>query len=272
MSQLEPGSSVRACHSTRLLITSVVVENRPVARRRRPVRRLPVLALRARRPLPGRGRGRLRAPLPSPDRRFRGPPRRRDRRADPRAAREADRHRPGRRPRHHQVAPRAPPLGRGVQGDDLALPEPSRPGGPGAEEEARSRSYIRFAAEMPNETWQSDFTHYRLTRPDGRPERRQRDPDLARRLLPLRPLRDRPPSGSPAPSCWPPSAKPSPNTGSPPRRSPTTGWSSPPGSPGGKGRPQPPRDRTAPSQHRPEERATEPPHHPGQGRAVPADD
>lgn len=24
-------------------------------------------------------------------------------------------------------------------------------------------SYIRFAAEQPNETWQSDFTHYRLT-------------------------------------------------------------------------------------------------------------
>jgi transposase InsO family protein len=30
-------------------------------------------------------------------------------------------------------------------------------------------SYIRFQAAMPNETWQSDFTHYRLTRPDGRP-------------------------------------------------------------------------------------------------------
>jgi transposase InsO family protein len=30
-------------------------------------------------------------------------------------------------------------------------------------------SYIRFAAEQPNETWQSDFTHYRLTRPDGSP-------------------------------------------------------------------------------------------------------
>jgi hypothetical protein len=30
-------------------------------------------------------------------------------------------------------------------------------------------SYIRFEAEMPNETWQSDFTHYRLTRPDGSP-------------------------------------------------------------------------------------------------------
>jgi transposase InsO family protein len=30
-------------------------------------------------------------------------------------------------------------------------------------------SYLRFQAAMPNETWQSDFTHYRLTRPDGRP-------------------------------------------------------------------------------------------------------
>lgn len=27
-------------------------------------------------------------------------------------------------------------------------------------------SYIRFAAEQPNETWQADFTHYRLTRRD----------------------------------------------------------------------------------------------------------
>ncbi|MCZ2849819.1 IS481 family transposase [Modestobacter sp. VKM Ac-2978] len=30
-------------------------------------------------------------------------------------------------------------------------------------------SYIRFAAEQPNETWQSDFTHYRLATPDGTP-------------------------------------------------------------------------------------------------------
>jgi transposase InsO family protein len=30
-------------------------------------------------------------------------------------------------------------------------------------------SYIRFEASLPNECWQSDFTHYRLTRPDGRP-------------------------------------------------------------------------------------------------------
>ena len=30
-------------------------------------------------------------------------------------------------------------------------------------------SYIRFQATMPNQTWQSDFTHYRLTHADGQP-------------------------------------------------------------------------------------------------------
>jgi transposase InsO family protein len=30
-------------------------------------------------------------------------------------------------------------------------------------------SYIRFEADQPNETWQSDFTHYRLTNHDGTP-------------------------------------------------------------------------------------------------------
>ncbi|WP_202866328.1 IS481 family transposase, partial [Kribbella turkmenica] len=30
-------------------------------------------------------------------------------------------------------------------------------------------SYLRFAAELPNECWQSDFTHYRLTTAGGRP-------------------------------------------------------------------------------------------------------
>ena len=30
-------------------------------------------------------------------------------------------------------------------------------------------SYIRFEADQPNETWQSDFTHYRLTDRDGGP-------------------------------------------------------------------------------------------------------
>ena len=39
---------------------------------------------------------------------------------------------------------------------------------PGAEEETQS-PYICFAAEQPNQMWQTDFTHYRLTRPDGTP-------------------------------------------------------------------------------------------------------
>src|SRR5262252_4283353 len=31
-------------------------------------------------------------------------------------------------------------------------------------------SYIRFEAALPNECWQADFTHYRLTRPDASPD------------------------------------------------------------------------------------------------------
>jgi transposase InsO family protein len=42
----------------------------------------------------------------------------------------------------------------------LVVPDPSK---------RPKSSYIRFEAEQPNETWQSDFTHYRLTNPDGRP-------------------------------------------------------------------------------------------------------
>jgi transposase InsO family protein len=37
---------------------------------------------------------------------------------------------------------------------------------PAPEKRPRS-SYVRFAAELPNECWQSDFTHYRLASPDG---------------------------------------------------------------------------------------------------------
>ena len=44
----------------------------------------------------------------------------------------------------------------------LVVPEPKK---------RPKSSYLRFEAAMPNETWQSDFTHYRLTRPDGAPGR-----------------------------------------------------------------------------------------------------
>jgi transposase InsO family protein len=42
----------------------------------------------------------------------------------------------------------------------LIVPEPKK---------KPKASYIRFAADQPNECWQTDFTHYRLTRPDGSP-------------------------------------------------------------------------------------------------------
>jgi transposase InsO family protein len=60
---------------------------------------------------------------------------------------------------HHQTVSRAT-IHRILTRAGTITPQPAkRPKG----------SYLRFAAEQPNETWQSDFTHYRLTRPDGRP-------------------------------------------------------------------------------------------------------
>jgi hypothetical protein len=42
----------------------------------------------------------------------------------------------------------------------LIIPEPKK---------KPKASYVRFAAELPNQMWQTDFTHYRLSRPDGSP-------------------------------------------------------------------------------------------------------
>jgi transposase InsO family protein len=44
--------------------------------------------------------------------------------------------------------------------NNLVVPEPAK---------RPKSSYKHFAADQPNECWQSDFTHYRLTTPDGRP-------------------------------------------------------------------------------------------------------
>ena len=58
----------------------------------------------------------------------------------------------------HQVSRSS--ISRHLTAAGLVTPEPrKRP----------KSSYIRFEAAMPNETWQSDFTHYRLTHPDTRP-------------------------------------------------------------------------------------------------------
>ena len=42
----------------------------------------------------------------------------------------------------------------------LVVPEPKK---------RPKASYLRFAAALPNECWQADFTHYRLTAASGRP-------------------------------------------------------------------------------------------------------
>lgn len=61
---------------------------------------------------------------------------------------------------HHQLVISRATAHRILVRHAAVTPEPSK---------RPKSSYIRFEAELPNETWQSDFTHYRLTRPDGRP-------------------------------------------------------------------------------------------------------
>lgn len=55
--------------------------------------------------------------------------------------------------RHHGVVLSAATIGRYLHRAGLITPQPHK----------RPRSsYVRFQAEQPNETWQADFTHYRL--------------------------------------------------------------------------------------------------------------
>ena len=61
---------------------------------------------------------------------------------------------------HHQVTVSAATISRYLSAAGLVTPEPKK---------RPKSSYLRFAAEQPNECWQSDFTHYRLTWPDGSP-------------------------------------------------------------------------------------------------------
>jgi transposase InsO family protein len=59
---------------------------------------------------------------------------------------------------HHQITLARATINRILVRAGQVSPDPSK---------RPKSSYIRFEAEQPNETWQSDFTHYRLTRPDG---------------------------------------------------------------------------------------------------------
>ncbi len=60
---------------------------------------------------------------------------------------------------HHATTVSVATISRYLTRAGLVTPQPKK---------RPKSSYIRFQAKMPNETWQSDFTHYRLTRPDGR--------------------------------------------------------------------------------------------------------
>ena len=58
----------------------------------------------------------------------------------------------------HQITVSLATISRTLTRQGLVVPEPKK---------RPKTSYIRFQAAMPNETWQSDFTHYRLS--DGSP-------------------------------------------------------------------------------------------------------
>ena len=61
---------------------------------------------------------------------------------------------------HHGISVARASVSRCLGRAGLVVPSPAK----------RPRSsYIRFQADLPNECWQADFTHYRLTRHDGRP-------------------------------------------------------------------------------------------------------
>jgi transposase len=54
---------------------------------------------------------------------------------------------------HHQIRVSAATVSRTLARQGLVVPSPAK---------RPKSSYIRFAAELPNECWQSDFTHYPL--------------------------------------------------------------------------------------------------------------
>ena len=61
---------------------------------------------------------------------------------------------------HHSLLVSRATISRYLAKAGLVVPEPKK---------KPKSSYLRFAAAMPNQTWQCDFTRYRLTKADGRP-------------------------------------------------------------------------------------------------------
>jgi transposase InsO family protein len=63
---------------------------------------------------------------------------------------------------HHQITLSRATIHRILRRNAAITPDPKK---------RPKSSYHRFQADAPNECWQADFTHYRLTRPDGSPGR-----------------------------------------------------------------------------------------------------
>jgi transposase len=61
---------------------------------------------------------------------------------------------------HHGTTVSASTISRTLTRAGLVTPAPKK---------RPKSSYVRFAATLPNQTWQADFTHYRLTQPGGTP-------------------------------------------------------------------------------------------------------
>ena len=146
----------------RLVITALFVDHQTPAEvaARYGVHRAWVYKLKAR--YEAEGESRARAPVTTTQDLTRPPWTRQGRRpASCESAKSSADGRTRRRPRDHRLAPRTPP--RTTASPDppsaahltaagLVIPEPKK---------RPKSSYIRFEASMPNETWQSDFTHYR---------------------------------------------------------------------------------------------------------------
>ena len=165
---------------------------------------------------------------------------------------------------HHGHRVARSTISRHLTAAGLVIPEPKK---------RPKSSYIRFEASMPNETWQSDFTHYRLTRPDGRPgadvEIISWLDDCTRYALHVtahhadhHPDRGHHLPRNPCPAR-------DPRVHAHRQRH---GLHRPTRRPRPPGRQELLRSRAQPPPHRPEELPPRPPHHLRQGRAVPADD
>ena len=211
----------------RLVITAIEIEGRRRRRGDRGLRRLTVVDLRAPRPLPRRGRRRLRATITTP-------PHQPDR--DPqatidliiRAPQTADRVRPRRRPRHHRLAPAAPPPGHSLDQHHRPDPDPPEPGRTAAEEATEVLLH-----PLRSRATQRDLAVRLHPLPPRRRHAHRPTPRSSpgSTTTPATPCTSPPTPASPAGSWSTPSPKPQPNTAIPPRCSPTTAWSTRPGSP-----------------------------------------